>query len=485
MKTLQSKMIMLTVIILVFMAGLWLFLNNQHQLTIEKYNSILQRYMAMNELTNLSTEAVKQLNGYTNNPSKETEARFSYAVEKLERNYVELPTLINSGNKTTLLNFKNMIASLVETMKLSAKDTERQEKNSALTRLEEAIQVNKFVHEEMLSLLNQELNTYNDFYVRMIRQSADLRKLGFWSLGLASALLFLFSYQFVGSITRPVRTLAAAAREISAGNFDKPIEIKGRDELSLLTLTMNRMRISIKNLIEEMSIKAQLEKDLRDHKLLLKESELRSLQNQINPHFLFNTLNMLAKKAYLEGAEDTSELIASVSGLLRYNLRSLKGMVTLREELHVIQEYLIIQKARFGSRVGYELKLDESCFTVPIPCMTLQPFVENAIIHAIEPLEQGGTIRIEVTRQNEQVIIEIADDGGGMKEEQIAAFFHFRDHDPEESVTVGTTTGIGIPNVIRRLQLYCGADDVVQISSDKDKGTVIRLTLPQQGGNKG
>lgn len=91
MKTLQSKMIMLTVIILVFMAGLWLFLNNQHQLTIEKYNSILQRYMAMNELTNLSTEAVKQLNGYTNNPSKETEARFSYAVEKLERNYVELP----------------------------------------------------------------------------------------------------------------------------------------------------------------------------------------------------------------------------------------------------------------------------------------------------------------------------------------------------------------------------------------------------------
>lgn len=291
---------------------------------------------------------------------------------------------------TTLLNFKNMIASLVETMKLSAKDTERQEKNSALTRLEEAIQVNKFVHEEMLSLLNQELNTYNDFYVRMIRQSADLRKLGFWSLGLASALLFLFSYQFVGSITRPVRTLAAAAREISAGNFDKPIEIKGRDELSLLTLTMNRMRISIKNLIEEMSIKAQLEKDLRDHKLLLKESELRSLQNQINPHFLFNTLNMLAKKAYLEGAEETSELIASVSGLLRYNLRSLKGMVTLREELHVIQEYLIIQKARFGSRVGYELKLDESCFTVPIPCMTLQPFVENAIIHAIEPLEQGG-----------------------------------------------------------------------------------------------
>ncbi|MNL79752.1 hypothetical protein D3C87_2064250 [compost metagenome] len=72
-----------------------------------------------------------------------------------------------------------------------------------------------------------------------------------------------------------------------------------------------------------------------------------------------------------------------------------------------------------------------------------------------------------------------------MKEEQIAAFFHFRDHDPEESIIVGTTTGIGIPNVIRRLQLYCGTDDVVQISSDKDKGTVIRLTLPQQGGNKG
>ncbi len=133
----------------------------------------------------------------------------------------------------------------------------------------------------------------------------------------------------------------------------------------------DRMRLNINNLISEIQQKAELEKELQQNKLLLQESQLLSLQSQINPHFLFNTLDTLSKKAYMEGSEETSDLLASVAGLLRYNLKRLDRSVTLYEEVNVLRQYMEIQKARFTERLRFTEEIDESCLYVQVPGLNL------------------------------------------------------------------------------------------------------------------
>ncbi|MGO4270815.1 sensor histidine kinase [Paenibacillus sp. TAF58] len=203
------------------------------------------------------------------------------------------------------------------------------------------------------------------------------------------------------------------------------------------------------------------------------------MQSQINPHFLFNTLNILAKKAYLEGAEETSDLISSVSGLLRYNLKRLDMPVTLGDELRILDEYLIIQKARFIDRVQYHKEIDDRCLHLLVPNLTLQPFVENAFIHAIEPSVSGGCITIRVYAQEGNVIVEIIDDGAGIDEERIQAIVKGSD----SAAKHGHSTGIGIDNVIQRLELFYGVPDMVSINSSPGQGTCVRLNLPAREGD--
>jgi sensor histidine kinase YesM len=237
-----------------------------------------------------------------------------------------------------------------------------------------------------------------------------------------------------------------------------------------------RMRININNLIQEIQQKAQLENELQQNKLLLQESRLRSLQSQIHPHFLFNTLDTLSKKAYLEGAEETSDLLASVAGLLRYNLKRLDRSVTLYEEVKVLRQYVDIQKARFSDRLKFREEIDESCLGALIPGLTLQPIVENAVIHAVEPMEDGGSVAFRISDGAERVTIEIEDDGPGIPAEKIERMLESGDAGPE-----GHSTGIGFGNVVQRLRLFYGLDDVIAIESEAGRGTKVVLKIPKTG----
>ncbi len=168
------------------------------------------------------------------------------------------------------------------------------------------------------------------------------------------------------SITVPVGRLVDMAKQMSKGNLPvDPAPIRSSDELGLLSNAFKQMSTDLKTLIEK--DKESLEKDR-----LVKELELQALQSQINPHFLFNSLNVLSKLALLEGAEKTSDLIISMSNLLRYNLRNLDQPVTLQDELENVKEYITIQKARFRDRIRIEMDIDESVLQEPIPSLTLQ-----------------------------------------------------------------------------------------------------------------
>jgi sensor histidine kinase YesM len=340
--------------------------------------------------------------------------------------------------------------------------------------------ISNYISEMTLTLLDTELKTHDKFYRSIIERSGEVIKLGMWLLLLITFVLILITYWFSLGITRPVLKLTQAANELSNGKFDVEIKVETNDEIAFLARTFDRMRNNINNLISEIKNKAQLERELQENKILLQESQFRSLQSQINPHFLFNTLNTLSKKAYLEGSEETSDLLVSVAGLLRYNLKQIDRSVTLYEEVAVLKQYMDIQKARFTERLKLYLDVDEDCLSVRIPALTLQPIIENAVIHAIEPREEGGIIWFRVKDGEDMITIEIEDDGKGMDKKKIQQILEENTMEME-----GHSTGIGFSNVVKRLRLFYGYDHVIDILSDKGNGTKVVLYIQKEGVDKG
>jgi sensor histidine kinase YesM len=477
MNRIQKKIWMLATVVLVIMGIIWIALTYYNQKTQNQYNEILQRYLRMNEVTSTSQLVVTDLNNYLLEPSEANLVELNHSKENLNRAKDEVLYLRNTENEFDLTNYMNLIDSLIETtdrslMFYSEKDTEASDKEFT-----EATHISKYISEVTLTLIDTELKTYDRFYRGIIDQSAEFKKLGIWLMLLISLLLLMITYWFSLSITRPVQLLTQAANELSAGRFDKEIKVDSNDEISFLAQTFNRMRININNLFQEIQQKAQLEHELQQSKLLLKESQLRNLQSQINPHFLFNTLNTLSKKAYLEGSEETSDLLVSVAGLLRYNLKWLDRSVTLRDEVEVIRQYMNIQKARFTDRLTLNMEINESCLEVQIPGLTLQPIIENAVIYAVEPREDGGIIWLRIKDGDNWVIIEVEDDGPGIQEHKIKQIL-----DGELVQTDGASTGIGFSNVVKRLRLFYGMENLMEIQSQIGQGTKVVLRIPKTRG---
>ncbi len=473
MNSIQKKILLLSAIVLFSMTFIWGLLTYYNQQTQERYNRILQRYLRMNEVTGLSQHTVTALNNYLLAPSSSLLHDLNTSKDQLLQAKRLVAELKNRDNEFTLTNYMYMIDSLLEATDLSLMFFDQKNNEAATTRFSDATRISQYIAETTLTLIDKELKTYDDFYRGIIKQSDALKKLGFLILGLITVLLLLFAYWFSLGMTRPIQKLIFAARELSRGRFDLKIEVQSNDEIAFLARTFDRMRIDINNLISEIQHTAQLEIELQENRLHLKESQLRSLQSQINPHFLFNTLDTLSKKAFLEGSRQTSDLIVSVAGLLRYNLRHLDRAVTLRDERDVLLKYIEIQRARFPDRLRFVLEVDESCLKTTLPSLTLQPIIENAVIHGIEPLEDGGTITFRVYDGGDFVAVEIEDDGGGMPEEKIRQLF-----DGSGDSGQGHSTGIGFSNVVRRLRLFYGRDDVIDVISIPGQGTKVILRLP-------
>ncbi len=479
MNTIQKKIWMLATVVLFIMVSIWLTLTYYNQKTQNQYNEILQRYLSMNEVTSASQLVIMNLNNYLLNPSLSNLEQIHGSQEKIRQAKYEVYNLMNTENEFALTNYIHLIDSFIETTDRSLMFQTAKEIESSALAFSEATRISKYISEMTLILIDSELKTYDRFYRGIIQQSIEIKKLGIWLLLLITSLLLLLTYWFSLTITRPIHQLTKAANELSKGRFNLEIKVESNDEISFLAKTFNHMRININNLISEIQQKAQLEHELQQNKLLLQESQLRSLQSQINPHFLFNTLNTLSKKAYLEGAEETSDLLVSVAGLLRYNLKRLDRSVTLFEEVIVLKQYMEIQKARFTDRLEFHMEIDESCLQLQIPGLTLQPIVENAVIHGIEPKEDGGSIWFRVHDERERVIIEIEDDGMGISEQRISEILeeHLQEMD-------GQTTGIGFSNVLKRLRLYYGSKDVIQIDSMEGQGTKVVLKIPKSKENR-
>lgn len=475
MNKIQKKIWMLAMVVLFFMSAIWIALTYYNHKTQSQYNNILQRYLGFNEVSIASQQLVTDLNNYLLLPSPANLEKISESKEEIRKAKYEIYKLKTAENDFALTNYMNLIDSLMETADRALLFQSEKETEDSAKEFSEATRISMYISETSLTLLDKELKTYELMYRGIIAQSKELNKLGVWLLLLITSLSMLLTYWISLSITRPVENLTKAANELSKGRFDLQIKVDSNDEIAFLAKTFDHMRININNLISEIQEKAQLEHELQQNKLLLQESQLISLQSQINPHFLFNTLNTLSKKAYLEGSEETSNMIVNVAGLLRYSLKRLDRAVTLYEEVAVLKQYIDIQKARFTERLQLHMEVNEACLGVQIPGLTLQPIIENAVIHAVEPEENGGVIWFRISDDGDKVRIEIEDDGPGMPEEKIRQILEGQ----QIVQTGGHSTGIGLSNVVKRLRLFYENEDVLEIQSEMGCGTKVVLNIPK------
>ncbi|WP_191559980.1 sensor histidine kinase [Metabacillus idriensis] len=471
MTQIQRKILMMSLIIILIMGAFWTAISYINQKSIYEYNNILERYLLLNNVSSTSQDSLAKLGQYISTPSSSHQQSYENMKNQLIESKEKLNLLENQSNGIALTDYIFMLDSQIEAMDLTIMLYDLDKRQNASDAYDEALQTSKFIDETTLLLFKKELTNQKQFYESMIDVTNHLRSLGLWILGIVFVISIAFSYWFSKGITRSIYLLIQGVKEVAAGNFDHPIKVTSNDEISFLAKTFDKMRENIKELVAEIKEKAKLEKEIKEYQLLLKESELKRLHNQINPHFLFNTLNTLSKKAYLEDAFETSDLISTVANLLRYNLKSVNENVTLRDELDLVKEYLTILKARFSTRISYHFDIQDECLDIQVPAFFLQPIVENAFKYGVEPYEEGGMIFIRVFKREQEIHVSVEDKGAGMSDEVIAQVLTDKPKDSIES----KSTGIGLRNVVQRLRLFTNQHDVMEIQPAGEKGTVISI----------
>ena len=297
-------------------------------------------------------------------------------------------------------------------------------------------------------------------------------------MGISIAILFLLTKEMIV----PLTNLAETANLVGQGNFSvKMPETDSRDEVGIVTRAFNTMVKSLEEYIIRTKESMEKEQQMMEKELLmenhLKEAQLRYLQSQINPHFLFNSLNAGAQLAMMEDAEKTCVFVEKMADFFRYNVKKGMGDASLSEEIEAVENYIYILNVRFAGDIHYTKSIDKRVLDVRVPSMILQPIVENAVNHGIRNIEREGTIHLEVQKDGGNIVISVKDNGKGMSPERIEEVLSGHAGDGEEQ---SDSTGIGMNNVISRLELYYDRKNLMEIYSEgEDKGTEVILTIPQ------
>lgn len=283
------------------------------------------------------------------------------------------------------------------------------------------------------------------------------------------------------SVLRAVMQMSQASRRISEGELDTPDVDEGRqDEIGQMARAFNDMKRSMKRQMEILNEKNAMERALHARETealelqnLMEREKLQQLRSQINPHFLFNTLNVILYTARQERAEETQKLLTSLSRLFRYALVSNETEVQLSREVRIVDEFYSLYHARFGDRVklNWHIAPDIDLTETLVPSFILQPLVENAFKHGLSPKEEDGSVDIHIDADNDLLNIRVADDGVGMTREALDGLLSNLRDPP--------TTGdhIGLYNVAARLRLW-GEGYGLDVQSEQGTGTTVTMRLP-------
>ena len=290
-------------------------------------------------------------------------------------------------------------------------------------------------------------------------------KFRFFVLFVADLFLFLLAMinAFISDkISNPIKSLDGSVREIESGNLDVEIVPSGSYEVEHLGK-------SIKNMLGRIKV---LMSDLVAEHNAKRKSEFDTLQSQINPHFLYNTLDIIVWMIENENSDKAVNIVTALAKFFRISLSKGKNIITVKDEVEHVRNYLMIQNMRFKNRFEYSIDVDEKVLSYSSLKLMLQPLVENAIYHGMEFMDGDGEIDVKVFKEDDSLYFTITDNGLGMSEDMVETLLS-KDFVPSKK-----GSGIGVKNVNERIKLYFGSEYGLKVESEPDEGTKITIHLP-------
>lgn len=472
----------------VFFANMYMYYNINR--SIRRIDIVYNSNVGLNELLNSLTDIQKYVYSYLNTLSSEALENY-YRSEQQYMNLVsELEgRIINNDMALMQKNIKNMSATYLKLVNVTV-DAKR-------GRNIEKYKNNYEASSEIFGYINSYINNLNNEQFKNNSINYELLQMSLRALEIISTIVLLVITLFnmiliiivTRSITGPLMKLTKVAYEVAGGNFEVGlIEVEASDEVEIVTRAFNNMIISIRQYIIQTRESLELESKMMEEELMmknhLKDAQLKYLQAQINPHFLFNTLNAGAQLAMMEGADKTCLYIENMADFFRFNMKSFSQDSSIGDEIKLVDTYIYILNVRFSGSVRFFKEIDESVLEVRVPSMILQPIVENSVNHGIRDIEYEGFIKLFVTQDDNYIYISIEDNGIGMEKDTIEGIINYN---PEEPVSTNAKTvtkdsnGIGLGNVINRLRLYFNREDIFEIkSAGHNQGTSVTIHIPKE-----
>lgn len=500
-RTIHGKLLLFSFSILfafsVFVFGYYLKSNN----ISKKYQSLMYNVVVLNDMFKALEDAQEDLQEYLTDKTATSLGKFNTTYDQLFKTINNI-TIQFASQKEQLAysDLQGMMQTLSANIDEAISASRGRNPALALSYFEKSTFVIENMQNTITYLVVEYLSASEDIYFALSDTASKTQNTMIAALIMMGIMTVLNTFSFSRELLGPLYKLTDYAKKISQEpNKRITIDLEEENEFGILANGFNKMSCSINKYVEELQEKAVVEKELRSKELenlqiknflnekelenlqiknILNESELKALQSQINPHFLFNTLSCVAQQALMEDATDTYELMICLSEMLRYNLGKLEKTVTLGCEIENLERYFFIQRARFGDRIRFDIEIEKEEYrNIMIPLMTIQPIVENSIIHGLEPSERNGHIHICIYGEMDMVNIEVADDGIGIPNVDSYEFF-YSERSQEKK---GHTTGIGVKNVVQRLNLYFEDKCRFDIKSTENVGTEVTISIPYRG----
>lgn len=483
--SLQTKLLMTFALTAVLMFVINLLLYSEINHSMRKMDEVYATNVSLNALTECLEETHGDVQEYLNTKSSDSLEDYYRNVQE----YRDMLTQLNGSiidNKMKILekNIRNMSETYLELADetIQAKRGRNVERYKAA--FAEESEKYQYIQYAIYNLNNLRFQTNSDNYQIMLRSLNFMEIISSMIMVIVAVINVFVLALLIRTITEPLRMLSKSANEVAGGNFDAEFSVyESEDEVGVVTQAFAKMLASIREYIAKLKESMEKEQQMKERELLmethLKDAQLKYLQAQINPHFLFNSLNAGAQLAMMEDAEQTSIFVEKMADFFRYNVHKIEETATMAEEIEAVDNYVYILNVRFAGDIHFEKKIAEGVEDVRLPSMILQPIVENAVNHGIRNIDWEGHIWLEVEQLAGSIEIRIRDNGQGMTQERILEVLSGK---VRENDSMKDSTGIGMDNVISRLELFFGRKNLLQIFSDgPGKGSEIRIEIPCTG----
>lgn len=486
--SIQTKLIAVFLFTSCILLAVNMIMNQNMNRMISEIDEIYISNVNLNELQSVLKQVQNSMSEYLDTKSSDAMESYYKNEDKYKRLIDNLNAdIVNDDSKIIEKNIKNMSSNYLEITNKTIEYKRGRNVEKYKVSYDEAAGIYQHINTYIYSLNNEQFkeNTKNYQVLLSSLKYSEVINTGILIvIAIANIILIIL---LTREMINPIIKLAETANSVANGQFDiELVTVESKDEIGVVTKAFNQMVLSIRNYIEQIKESMELESSMKEKALMmenhLKDAQLKYLQAQINPHFLFNTLNAGAQLAMMESADKTYLYIQNMAEFFRYNVKNNNESVTLKEEIELVDSYVYILNVRFSGEIKFVKSIDNRYTNLQIPSMILQPIVENSINYGIRNIDWEGVIELSVYKEDNHVCISIRDNGIGMRKELIDKVMNseLKGNDISKD-----SNGVGLDNVIGRLRLFYAYDDVMEITSvGKNMGTEVAIYIPISEGEK-